>query len=564
MPDTRLDRLVAQTNIGRHVAHLEEHAQHNLRSSRRELNKPSLANRLPRELLAIIFTLCLPPAWDRSYTFSQFLAISHACRSWRDTFLDTPTLWAILPCDTVTQTLMALQRAGDAPRMLSFQLGDLQGERKMSAALKSLDMPHVRRIELHCLPHDCPTIRSALVGTAPHLLHLSIWAHGMTDELAAAVNQYAYGELIVPCLVHLYLKECPRVLCTLRSFHRLRSLSLMTAEIGASEALQVPLRSLISLLQGTAELEFMKLRGILPDDDGYLSNLPDGSVHLPHLRRLVLYDYADTSLPFTRTLHCPVLSNAHITLWSFGHELAPPVNEMPLETSYFRLAGHRLHSVSFLQEGSFYKLLVLTTHRDPDTRQRHNPEDEETGFSLELDVSMRPDFAGQVTRIIRDLVSCMDIRSLELGSDEFGLLDEMLEVSWPPLAGVRELWVRDNYEAFTAIRALDRVAITRDVGANVSGHRLLMPKLEELHFLGEVNFLQYLNGRTLCSLLKERLRIRAGWGLDSLVIYFHEKTRGVREKDLREIMQIAWVKAFHCDFADMELTDESDIDGDNE
>jgi hypothetical protein len=283
MSDTRPDRTVAQMNIVRHVARLEEHAPHDLRSSTRKLNNPSLASRLPHELLAIIFKLCLPPAWNRRYTFSQFLAISHTCRSWRDAFLDTPALWAVLPCDTATQTLMALQRAGDAPRTLTFGSADLRGERKMSAALESLDMPRVRHINLHCSSDNYSTIRSTLVGTAPHLLHLSLSAHDMTHQIAIAVNEYAYRELIVPCLVDLCLHECPRVLCTLRSFHRLRSLCLTNEGIYAAEGLQVPLRSLISLLQGTPEMESIELKSVLSDDDVYLSNLPEGSVHLPDL-----------------------------------------------------------------------------------------------------------------------------------------------------------------------------------------------------------------------------------------------------------------------------------------
>jgi hypothetical protein len=426
----------------------------------------------------------------------------------------------------------------------------------MSATLESLDMPRVRHIDLRCLSRDYPTIRSTLVGTAPHLLHLSVWAFGMTDQLAAAVNEHAYGELIVPCLVHLYLKECPGVLCTLRSFHRLRSLTLLNAEIRVSEALYIPLRPLISLLQRAVELEFLELRGVLSDDDGYLLNLPEGSVHLPHLRRLILDDWAQTSLLFMRTLLCPVLSNAHIRLITWENETPLPVNEIPLAASYFRSRGHLLHSASFSQEDTFYKLLVSIAHRESDIVQWHNPE--KTGFCLEFEVSMSSDLADQVKRIMRVLVASLDIRVLELSSDQFSLLDEMITVSWPPLTGVRELRVHGNDEAFHAIQALGGVATTRSVGAVVG---LLMPKLEELHFQGGVDFLHYSDGRTLRSLLKEGLRTWAEWGTHNLAIYFHEKTRGVTEKDLREIMQNAWVL---CDFADVELTDGSDIDGDNE
>jgi hypothetical protein len=149
---------------------------------------------------------------------------------------------------------------------------------------------------------------------------------------------------------------------------------------------------------------------------------------------------------------------------------------------------------------------------------------------------------------------------LELSSDQFSLLLEMITVSWPPLTGVRELWVHGDVEAFYAIRALDQIKLTRSVGGC-----LLMPNLEELHFQGDtVDFQVHYSDGTLRSLLKEGLRTRAEWGTNSLAIYFHEKTRGVTEKDLQEIMENTWVKAFHCDLADVEPIDESDIDEDNE
>jgi hypothetical protein len=141
------------------------------------LNTRSVINKLPRELLALIFLSVLPTSWETSsINFSSLIFITHVCSHWRSVALDTPSLWAVLPCHTDRQTAEALQRAGDHT-LYNVRLEECQLFRPPPTSLipRLLDPSRLGSLELTGLRPMCLDVCcQLLVQDLPHLSRLSV------------------------------------------------------------------------------------------------------------------------------------------------------------------------------------------------------------------------------------------------------------------------------------------------------------------------------------------------------------------------------------------------------
>ena len=77
-------------------------------------NTAAPINRIPPEILAQI-----PEFWNAHHSGQDVVALTHVCRTWRETFISHSALWADLDCMGMDKTRTYLERSGSCPINLS-------------------------------------------------------------------------------------------------------------------------------------------------------------------------------------------------------------------------------------------------------------------------------------------------------------------------------------------------------------------------------------------------------------------------------------------------------------
>ena len=112
-------------------------------------NRLAPVNRIPPEILALV-----PDFWDKHYGSGDQgpIALTHACRTWRDVFISRSSLWTDLNCEDRDKTRVYLERTKSLPINLS-----LDTEHRLS--------PHYPFSDI--IPHVIERLGSLTVRAAP-------------------------------------------------------------------------------------------------------------------------------------------------------------------------------------------------------------------------------------------------------------------------------------------------------------------------------------------------------------------------------------------------------------
>jgi hypothetical protein len=267
------------------------------------LNTRSVINKLPRELLALIFLSILPTSWETSsIKFRSLISTTHVCSHWHSVALDTPSLWAVLPCHTDRQTAEALQRAGDHT-LYNVRLEGRQLFRPPPTSLISrlLDPSQLGSLELTELSPMCLDVCcQLLVQDLPQLSRLSIrFAHFSSHFTARNQDPFTPRERIAPQLKELKLFGWVSII------QGLHMPCLEYLELDGRRSNSLPLARLIDALRNLPALHTLVAQHIFPEDGDEQCDLPP--VNLPLLERLTVIDHVAQSLCLLEHLRCPLL-----------------------------------------------------------------------------------------------------------------------------------------------------------------------------------------------------------------------------------------------------------------
>ncbi|KAM5537511.1 hypothetical protein V8D89_008838 [Ganoderma adspersum] len=259
------------------------------------LNSHSPPNKLPHELLVMVFQQALPtyPAISFSaiegdgYTpiLLGLKVITQVCRLWRNVAFGTPALWTRV--DTrgyPAHELWNIVQRSD-PLLLSFFLNQVYGSttqdllRSISSRLRRIDVnitqptpPAIKELlsfdgsMLRCLTVSSPALNGQPILNGDNVTHAIPILQGLTDSLVALAVVPSTGWIPAnhfPRLTHLYIS------------------------LDTSSASPHP-HDILFLLRNTPCLEIMHLRHLDHQETPPIGDLSESlPVELPHLRSLV-------------------------------------------------------------------------------------------------------------------------------------------------------------------------------------------------------------------------------------------------------------------------------------
>ncbi|KAK7015865.1 hypothetical protein VNI00_019029 [Paramarasmius palmivorus] len=176
--------------------------------SRTETRRPTLDHnskspifRLPIEVLAYIFQLCVPTADNVHHYYYprraryRWLAFTHVCRFWRTIAIENPMMWSQLDFNIPELAREMIQRSNPSPMDIHFSLPSKEGmtkediDRAMSVPLEALSCaPRIRVLKLELSREALPLIQPYMINPMPSLQTLSI---SCTPEWNGSMNQTA-------------------------------------------------------------------------------------------------------------------------------------------------------------------------------------------------------------------------------------------------------------------------------------------------------------------------------------------------------------------------------------
>ena len=216
----------------------------------------SPVNKIPPEILSLI-----PDFWNTHERNQNLVALTHACRAWRELFISRSSLWTYFDFVDEEKTQVYLERSKSSPVNLSLDLSEVtplcdpffQVIPHITGRLRSLfilgpleDVEVVTRVISH-LSHP-----------APLLEHLSIRAGGesVPDHYPTLPSTLFNGDL--PSLRTLYLESIHTEL-PWRNMVNLTSFILSYIPIGA-----VSVGQLLDFVESAPHLEEVKLYSATP------------------------------------------------------------------------------------------------------------------------------------------------------------------------------------------------------------------------------------------------------------------------------------------------------------
>jgi hypothetical protein len=275
------------------------------RKLRATRNSFVLINRLPPELLGMIFTYLR--ARDQT-TFSSvplhlWYKVTHVCQRWREIALGFPLLWTDIdshaPAKRIEQMIMRSKNAS-----LEFKAHASKPSAETLQAWK-LITPHLSRMQLLHLSIDETTFQALLPVTKTTGLEMQ----RLKSLVISNLNHFDDERLALP--MGLFSKGCPRLECLsiqhctipwtmplLLACPQLKQLTLQ-----GHQSISPTIPQLLHMLELMPVLEHLRLENVLPlphvSSTG--ENLP--TVHPQYLRTLVLHGTAPEITCFLKHVH---------------------------------------------------------------------------------------------------------------------------------------------------------------------------------------------------------------------------------------------------------------------
>jgi hypothetical protein len=109
-------------------------------------------NKIPPELFSLI-----PRYLDNDNMDKALIALTHACRSWRELLIACPSLWARLDCTNAEKTRVYIERAKSSPLEITLR------RRKVASHLEDaffLVIPHIGRLQSLSIVETRDTLRN--------------------------------------------------------------------------------------------------------------------------------------------------------------------------------------------------------------------------------------------------------------------------------------------------------------------------------------------------------------------------------------------------------------------
>jgi hypothetical protein len=462
---------------------------------------------LPAEVIAYIFSFCLPASWafenSTSNSFKTFVGYSQVCTAWRTAALGTPSLWAVLPCGSHARTKKVLERAKGA--LLSVKIEETARRTTIGDLLE--DMSRIRSLEIVCRPCNTQFLTPFLTMPGPNIEILDI---DCTDSHKENDWEIALLGNVAPRLIKLTLSRCTGLLGDFQA-PLLQRLSLT-----GGRDLPIPVAELLAAIREMSGLEAINLAHMTaaaPSPAYSKADLEAPSlIRLPHLKTLVADGSGRYLLPFVLSLDSPALNSIHLS--------TPTLNPASYER-LFQSQPVRVVLTSFAEKVSFVKI-----HNHPDFHMSGGhtfevlPKPTPEGNSSQSSAQLRIDVVGSPTQgKILDLLLSMAAK----------IRTESLDISLADTSTFRATWL----EAFgrtpiqfdtlsvsgtgAATGLIDALGFKTSMSSKDSGTDQLVTKeaffLENLRYLcfEEVDFdmLHKDPPQSLLDMLKEHLKIRA-------------------------------------------------------
>jgi len=270
-------------------------------------------SRLPPEILAAIFALLSPSAWNKEADHSARICIAHVCRWWRETALNYPPLWSHINFTKLTPVGMAeiLARAKMTPLHLEVH-ATYFSKQKVDAFGTQLGahISHTRHLSINGRSMSAFT---RLVSSAPILEFLSLSQNEFGDSLFSfgrpviPVNLFNYT---APSLTNLELKNCD-ISWKSPLLKGLRTLKI----VGHPRKARPELEDWLDALNEMPQLEILDLQCATPLTllAAPLLSEPSHAVTLPSLTRLRISASADDCVLALAHLALPALTWLHIS-----------------------------------------------------------------------------------------------------------------------------------------------------------------------------------------------------------------------------------------------------------
>ncbi|KAA1475921.1 hypothetical protein DENSPDRAFT_806432 [Dentipellis sp. KUC8613] len=287
------------------VLELEMEAVGQVMSSlRARYNSLAFINRLPQEILALIF-LSLRDTYARLFSSFpliygsrsppdaiEWVAITHVCRKWRTTAIELPSLWTHIPNSfSTTCAEEFLRRSRLTPIKLEHSMvspvstGDLAGH-------ISQHLRHVRALHLSGPPQHFTEIIPTLCSPAPLLEKLRL-----NNRSGAAINTSTIAPSL-PSNVFGGITPRLRKVCIVGwgiPWASLRFETLVSLEISQHSSLNVTygdFPTILGALSRMPSLKFLTLSDVFPSvADALTPNSVCGPlISLPNLQRFSLFD----------------------------------------------------------------------------------------------------------------------------------------------------------------------------------------------------------------------------------------------------------------------------------
>jgi hypothetical protein len=302
-------------------------------------------NRLPRELLAYIFDQCSPTAYylaagegqDESENFDYpqtIFAFSQVCKHWRDTALDTPSLWTTPifdwpSCAAISRTMLG--RARGCPIYITAGLGAVPNVRTVTKTIQA-ESSRVLDLVLSGSPSNMKTVMRAFEGRSAPLLEDMCLSVKVSDEdpdedHILRLNGQAFSA--APRLNHIELYNC-MISAPSPLYQHLTSLYMSASGVDVG----LDFRELTQIVRSAPRLEELTLYEVY-QYTGQAEEPSKDPVVLPHMRSLVLDDATTFMVSMLQQLKMPATATVSLTS---SWEDWPTVRL--LEDLFRHLSGH--------------------------------------------------------------------------------------------------------------------------------------------------------------------------------------------------------------------------------
>lgn len=311
------------------------------------INASVSINRLPTELLALVFRFCRDA---RSYRLDAYkmhslehsvgrrwIYVTWVCRHWRTVALYEPRLWNEINLNHLGLIQPCLVRSKAVPLHVFVSSYPPITRNQHFRVLESMDRIHTFDIIMYSEHPEPPLL---LPAVATPLRSLSLRSYTKQSSFLTQLRHCKF-----PSLHELKVVNCVKDIPTSLFGHALTHLELVASR--TDSRIHMELDFFAERLSRMPQLENLVIRRIrfTPSNGSHIPQLP--SIHLTHLQWLHLESSPDTYMPYAGLLEClniPTYTRSHIKFQAPFPDIDPPTIYPPILSL---LKAKTIRSLSF-------------------------------------------------------------------------------------------------------------------------------------------------------------------------------------------------------------------------